>query len=247
MSTKLPTLEEMLKAGVHFGHQASRWHPKMGPFIFGKRSGVHIIDLEKTLEQMEKVTKVVEDMVAANGKVLFLGTKLQTKNFVREAAERCGMPFVTERWLGGTLTNFVEISKLIKRYHQLTRMQETGEMQKKYNKREQLTFSREIAELEEKIGGIKSLEKEPDAVVVFDVRNEKTAIKAANRKGIPVIAICATNVNPTVAQHVIPANDDAGGSIERMTDLIASAVMEGKKKQKPVTKKKVAAKKPAIK
>lgn len=236
-----------MKAGVHFGHQASRWHPKMGPFIFGKRSGVHIIDLEKTLEQMEKVTKVVEDMVAANGKVLFLGTKLQTKSFVREAAERCGMPFVTERWLGGTLTNFVEISKLIKRYHQLTRMQETGEMQKKYNKREQLTFSREIAELEEKIGGIKSLEKEPDAVVVFDVRNEKTAIKEANRKGIPVIAICDTNVNPTVAQHVIPANDDAVGSIEMMTDLIASAVMEGKKKQKPVTKKKVAAKKPAIK
>lgn len=246
MSTKLPTLEEMLKAGVHFGHQASRWHPKMGEFIFDKRANVHIIDLEKTLEQLEKVTKYVEETVAKNGTVLFLGTKAQMKNYVREAAERCGMPFVTERWLGGTLTNFVEISKLIKRYHHLTRMQETGEMAKKYNKREQLTFTREIAELEIKIGGMKTLEKEPDAVIVFDVRSEMTAIKEANRKGIPVIAICDTNVNPTVAQHVIPANDDAVKSIEMMTDVMAAAVLEGKKNRKAVPKK-APAKKVAIK
>lgn len=246
MSTKLPTLEEMLKAGVHFGHQSSRWHPKMGEFIFGKRAGVHIIDLEKTLEQMEKVTKYIEELVAKNGTVLFLGTKAQMKNYVREAAERCGMPFVTERWLGGSLTNFVEISKLIKRYHKLTRMFETGEMQKKYNKREQLTFERELAELEVKIGGMKTLEKEPDAILVFDVRSEMTAIKEANRKGIPVIAICDTNVNPTVAQEVIPANDDAVKSIEMMTDLLAAAVLEGKKNRKAVPKK-APAKKVAIK
>ncbi|PIR47642.1 30S ribosomal protein S2 [Candidatus Uhrbacteria bacterium CG10_big_fil_rev_8_21_14_0_10_50_16] len=229
MSTKLPTMEELLQAGAHFGHLASRWHPKMGEFIFGKRQGVHIIDLEKTLEQLEKVTGYVEQLVANNGNILFLGTKAQTKGYVREAADRCGMPYVTERWLGGTLTNFVEISKLIKRYHMLKRMFETGEMQKKYSKREQLTFEREIADLEIRIGGLKTLDKEPDAIAVFDVRSEMTAIKEANRKGIPVVAICDTNVNPLVVQHVIPANDDAIKSIEMMTDLIAAAVLEGKK------------------
>ena len=240
-------MEEMLKAGVHFGHQASRWHPKMGEFIFGKRQGVHIIDLQKTQEQLESVTGYLEKLVANNGVVLFLGTKPQMKNYVREAAESCGMPFVTDRWLGGTLTNFVEISKLIKRYHELKRMFETGEIQKKYNKREQLTFEREVAELEGKIGGIKTLTKEPDAVLVFDVRNEMTAIKEANRKGIPVIAICDTNVNPGVAQKVVPANDDAVKSIELMTDIMAAAVNEGKKNQKKVVTKKTTAKKPAIK
>lgn len=236
MATKLPTLEELLKAGVHFGHQTSRWHPKMAEFIFGARQGVHVIDLEKTLVQLQSVTGFIEELVAKNGTVLFLGTKAQMKSYVRDAAERCGMPFVTERWLGGTLTNFVEISKLIKRYHMLKRMFETGEMQKKYNKREQLTFEREVAELEHRIGGIKTLVKEPDAVIVFDVRSEMTAIKEANRQRIPVIAICDTNVNPGVAQYVIPANDDAIRSIELMTDVVADAVMEGKKQRKVVPK-----------
>ncbi len=237
MSLKLPTLEEMLRAGVHFGHQASRWHPKMGRFIFGKRQGVHIIDLEKTAEQLARAAAFVTKTIEVGGTVLFLGTKLQMKSYVKEAAERAGMPFVTERWLGGTITNFSEISKLIKRYHMLKRQFETGEMQRKYTKREQLEFEREIEELDGKIGGLKTLEREPDAIVVFDVRNEMTAIKEANRRGIPVVAICDTNVNTASVDYVIPANDDAVKSIELMADTLAAAVMEGKKARPTVVKK----------
>ena len=237
MALKLPTMEELLKAGAHFGHQASRWHPKMGRFIFGKRNGVHIIDLEKTVEQLQKATDFVVKMVAEGGTVLFLGTKLQMKSYVQEAAERCGMPYVTGRWLGGTLTNFGEISKLIKRYHALTRQFETGEMARKYTKREQLMFEREREEIAQKIGGLKTLEKEPDALMVFDVRNELTAIKEANRLGIPVVAVCDTNVNTALVEHVIPANDAAVKAIELMADTMAAAVLEAKKNRPTVVVK----------
>lgn len=236
----------MLKAGVHFGHQSSRWHPKMARFIFGKRNNIHIIDLEKTLEQLEKAVKFVSDSVAKGGYVMFVGTKAQTKGFVEDGAKRAGMPFVTERWLGGTLTNFGEIAKLTKRLADLKRGFETGELKKKYNKKELLDLSREQEELEKKVGGIATMNKLPEAIVVFDVRNELTAVKEANRRGIPVVALCDTNINPMNIDYVIPANDDAVKSIEMMVDTMADAALAGKKNQKAV-KRPVARRKVAIK
>ena len=236
-----------MKAGVHFGHQSSRWHPKMNQFIHGSRNGVHIIDLEKTTSQLKIALDFVSGVVGRGGKVLFLGTKPQMQKYVKEAAESCGMPYVTGRWLGGTLTNFGEIQKKIKRLATLKRMKETGELAKKYNKREQLTFAREIEELEEKIGGISTLDKVPSALLVFDVRNEMTAIREANRIGVPIVAICDTNVNPDVATHCVPANDDAVKSIALMTALFSEAVKEAKTAEKAPVKKKAPARKVVIK
>jgi small subunit ribosomal protein S2 len=243
---KIPTLEEMLKAGVHFGHQSSRWHPKMGEFIHSKRNGVHIIDLEKTQTQLEAAMTFVTGVVSRGGTVLFLGTKAQTRDYVEAAAKRAGMPFVTDRWLGGTITNFGEIHKLIKRLLDLKRRNETGDL-KKYTKKEQLMFSREIEELEGKVGGISTMSRLPEAVVVFDVRNELTAVKEAARSGVKVVALCDTNINPRPVDYVIPANDDAVGSISMMTELMADAVLEGKKTAPKSATKKEAPKKVAIK
>jgi len=241
---KLPNMEEMLKAGVHFGHQASRWHPSMKKFIFGKRNGIHIIDLEKTQSQLETATDFISGVVSRGGKILFLGTKPQTKSYVEEAAGKCGMPYVTDRWLGGTLTNFAEISKLIKRLLDLKRKNQSGDL-KKYTKREQLQFRREIEELEGKVGGISTLTRTPEAIVVFDVRNDLTAVKEANRKGIPVVAMCDTNINVNRVQYPVPANDDAVKSIELMAEAFSKAVLEGASKRK--TTPKAAVKKVAIK
>jgi len=233
----------MLKAGVHFGHQSSRWHPKMGEFIFGKRGGVHIIDLEKTQTQLEKAKEFVSGIVERGGFVMFLGTKAQTKGYVEKAATSCGMPYVTERWLGGTITNFEEIHKLIKRLADLKRRRETGDL-KKYKKKEQLMFEREIEDLEEKVGGISTLSKLPEAIIVFDVRNELTAVKEASRSGVKVVAICDSNINPRPIDYVVPANDDAVSSIDMMTTQFAEAVMDGKKK---APQKAVVARKPVVK
>ncbi len=244
--SKVPTLEELLEAGVHFGHQSSRWHPKMGEFIFGKRGGVHIIDLEKTQVQLEKAKTFVAGIVSRGGYVMFLGTKAQTKGFVEAAAKSCGMPYVTERWLGGTITNFEEIHKLIKRLADLKRRKETGDL-KKYKKKEQLMFAREIEDLEEKVGGISTLSKLPEAVIVFDVRNELTAVKEASRSGVKVVALCDTNINPRPIDYVVPSNDDAVSSIELMTNQFAEAVLEGKKNAPVKGAAKPGAKKPAAK
>lgn len=234
--SKRPTTEELLKAGVHFGHQSSRWHPKMKPFIFGVRNGIHIIDLDKTAEQLDKALNMVTEITARGGQVMFLGTKPQMKGYVRDAAERCGMPHVADRWLGGTITNFEEISKLIKRRAELKSQMDSGEIAKKYNKREQLTFSRELDDLEARIGGLKTMSKLPEAVIVFDVRNEMTAVREAMRQNIPVIAICDTNVNPGNVTLAVPANDDAVKSIELMTNAFADAVLEGAKNVKAAPK-----------
>lgn len=232
----------MLAAGVHFGHQASRWHPKMKPFIFGVRNGIHIIDLEKTTEALEETLGMVEEIASKGGQVLFLGTKPQMKEYVREAAEACGMPHVVDRWLGGTITNFDEISKLIKRRAELEKQMASGEIAKKYNKREQLTFSRELEDLEARIGGLKTMSQLPQAMIVFDVRNEMTAVHEAMRQNIPVIAICDTNVNPGSVTHPVPANDDAVKSIEMMADLFSAAVKDGSKKVKALPAKPAAKK-----
>ncbi len=242
---KIPTMEELLKAGVHFGHRVSRWHPNMKQYIHGERNGVHIIDLEKTVAALEKILKMLTDVAGRGGKILLLGTKAQTAKYVKEAAESCGMPYVNGRWLGGTLTNFSEIHKLIKRLRDLKRRKETGDL-RKYTKREQLMFDREIDELEGKIGGISMLDAVPNVVVVFDVRNEMTAVREARRQGIPIVALTDTNINPKKVDYPIPSNDDAVKSIALMASLISDAIKEGKKDVK-VAKKAPAKRKIAIK
>lgn len=224
---KIPSLVEMLENGVHFGHQASRWHPKMKPFIYGTRSGIHVIDLEKTVSALEKTLEHVKSVVARGGVVLFVGTKRQAAPVVRAAAESCGMPFVTERWLGGTLTNFGEIRQVIRRLEDLKRQRDTGEL-KKYTKFEQLEFTREIEELEKKVGGIQTLERRPELIFVVDIRAEKTAVDEARVTGSTIVAMCDTNVNPKGIAYCIPANDDAVKSIQLVSGLIAEAAKEGK-------------------
>lgn len=224
---KTPTLTELLEAGAHFGHQASRWHPKMADFIFGERGGVHVINLEKTQEKLEEALTFLRDVASRGGTVLFIGTKSQAKPYVKAAAEACGMPFVTERWLGGTLTNFKQIRDTVDRYLKLKEQQKKGELEK-YTKLERLMISREIDEYDEKVGGISTLTKKPVAVFITDIRFDKTALMEASVCGIPVVGVCDTNVNPSKVDHVIPMNDDAVRAIELVVDVVAEAIKEGK-------------------
>jgi len=224
---KIPSLEEMLKTGAHFGHKTSRWHPKMEPFIHTARGGVHIINLEETQKQLEIVLKYVSDIAARGGVILFVATKRQAQSLVKQYAEEANMPYVCERWLGGTLTNFGEIRKIVKRYKKLKDQQDKDEL-KKYTKKERLMISRQIADMERKIYGIRDMEVIPDAMFVVDMKVEKTAVEEAAQKNVPVIAICDTNVNPKKAKHIIPANDDALKSIDMMLRLVAEAIKEGK-------------------
>lgn len=226
---QLPEVLEMLKAGMHFGHQSSRWHPKMKPFIYGVRGGVHVMDLEKTREQLEKALNYVEGIVARGGSVMFVGTKRQAQEIVAATAQECGMPYVNTRWLGGTFTNFPQISRLIKTFLDLKDKTAKGEL-KKYTKLEQLQFSRKIEELDEKIGGISTMTRLPEAVFVFDARHDKTAVREALATKVKIVAICDSNVNPTGVSYVIPANDDAVGSLELIGKLVAEAVKSGKAK-----------------
>lgn len=223
---KLPTLVEMLQAGVHFGHQTSRWHPKMKNFIFGSRGGIHIVDLEKTQEMLPEALAFVKSIAARGGNVLFVGTKRQAQPIVEKYAKACGMPHVTRRWLGGTLTNFAQIKHTLKRLRMLKDQREKGEL-KKYTKKEQIILDREIDEMEHKVGGIQMLERPPEAIFVVDIRTEKTAVDEANSTGTKVVAICDTNVNPSGVHYVIPANDDAVKSIDLITRLVSEAVLEG--------------------
>ncbi len=223
---KLPSLVEMLQAGVHFGHQTSRWHPKMKSFIFGSRGGIHIVDLEKTQEMLPDALAFVRSVAARGGNVLFVGTKRQAQPIVEKYAKLCGMPYVTQRWLGGTLTNFAQLKHTLKRLRTLKDQREKGEL-KKYTKKEQIILDREIGEMEHKVGGIQMLEKPPEAIFVVDIRTEKTAVDEANSTGTKVVAICDTNVNPSGVHYVIPANDDAVKSIELITRLVCEAVQEG--------------------
>lgn len=226
---KMPSLLEMLKAGVHFGHQSSRWHPKMKPFIYGERGGVHIIDVEKTAAKLEEALTFVTETVARGGSIVFLGTKRQAQPIVEEYAKACGMPYINTRWLGGTLTNFAQVQRIIRHYLDLKDKSVKGEL-KKYTKLEQLQFSREIEELDGKIGGLSTLTKLPDALFVLDARHEKTAVREAITMKVPMVALVDSNVNPKGIRFVIPGNDDAVGSLELMTKLVAEAVKEGKAK-----------------
>lgn len=226
---KMPSLLEMLKAGVHFGHQSSRWHPKMKPFIYGERGGVHIIDVEKTSAKLEQAIAFVTDTVARGGSVVFLGTKRQAQPIVEQYAKEAGMPYINTRWLGGTLTNFAQMQKIIRHYLDLKDKSAKGEL-KKYTKLEQLQFAREIEELDGKIGGLSTLTKLPDALFILDARHEKTAVREAMTMGVTMVALVDSNVNPKGIRFVIPGNDDAVGSLDMVTKLMAEAVKEGKAK-----------------
>ncbi|MFA5946192.1 MAG: 30S ribosomal protein S2 [Patescibacteria group bacterium] len=226
---KIPSVVEMLKAGVHFGHQSSKWHPKMKQFIFGERQGVHVINVEKTQIELEKTLSFVTNVVAKGGNILFVGTKRQAQEIVAKYASECGMPYVNVRWLGGTLTNFPQIQRLIRHYLDLKDKREKGEL-RKYTKLEQLQFDREIAELDEKIGGISIMTRLPDAVFILDARAEKTVVREATSVHIPIVALVDSNVNPTGIAHIIPGNDDASASIEMITKLVSEAVKEGGEK-----------------
>jgi small subunit ribosomal protein S2 len=226
---KIPSSLEMLKAGVHFGHQSAKWHPKMKPFIFGERGGVHIINVEKTAEQLDKTLNYITNTVSRGGSILFVGTKRQAQAIIAKYATECGMPFVNVRWLGGTLTNYGQLQRLIRHYLDLKDKREKGEL-KKYTKLEQLQFDREIAELDEKIGGLSTLTRVPDALFILDARHEKTAVREAQAMKVPMIALVDSNVNPTGIEYVIPGNDDAVNSLDLITKLVAGAVKEGKTK-----------------
>ncbi len=223
----IPSMVDMLKAGMHFGHKTSRWHPKMGTYIFGARKGVHIINLEETTKYLEAALETAKGIAARGGVILFVGTKPQAQEVIKKSAEAVNMPYVINRWLGGTLTNFEQIKKTLKRMAMLKDQAEKGEL-KKYTKKEQIMLGREVVDMEHKLGGMQNVTKVPDAIFIIDVRSEKTALKEANVMGIPVIALCDTNVNPDGVSKIIPGNDDALKSIELVCQLMSDAIKEGK-------------------
>jgi len=223
-------LEELAQAGVHFGHQTKRWHPKMKPFIFGSKNNIHILDLEQTQVMLKEAAKFLEDQAAAGKTVLFLGTKKQVKEAVKNAALKSNSAYIIERWLGGTVTNFISIRNLIKRLKRLKDQRETGEL-KKYTKKEQLDFEKEIVRLEKLIGGIQELNNIPDVLVIIGVREEKIALAEAVKRKIPIVALVDSNIDPTQIDYAIPANDDGVKSVELITDYLAEAVKAGRDKQ----------------
>lgn len=232
-----PSLMEMLKAGAHFGHRQSKWHPKMAPYVFTTRNNVHIINLEKTAAELNKALEFVKGLMAKDGKVLFVGTKKQAQKIVEKYAREAAMPFVSHRWLGGTLTNFAVISKLTARLKKMRLEKAAGDWAK-YTKKEQLKMNEEMAKLEQMAGGLETLNKKPEALFIIDLKKEKTALREALRMKVPIIALCDTNVNPTGIKYVIPANDDATKTIELITKLVAEAVKEGRAGQKAVVEEK---------
>jgi small subunit ribosomal protein S2 len=224
---KVPTIEEMLKAGLHFGHRTSKWHPKMAPYIFGSRNGVHVIDLTKSQLMLAQSLELIKKMSAEGKIILFVGTKDQVKKPMKMMAEEAGMPYVTEKWLGGLLTNFTVIKKLIKKYGDLQSDKKFGKLDK-YTKKERLGIDREIAKLELRVGGLSNLTKTPDAIFVWDIKTEKTALAEAMKRKVPVIAVCDTNTNPTGIKHIIPANDDATKGIKLVLSVVKDAILDGK-------------------
>ena len=225
---KIPSIEEMLKAGMHFGHRTSKWHPKMEPFIFTARNGIHIIDLAKSRKLLESALEFIKKFAAEGKTILFVGTKMQVKEPLRKAAEASGMPYVKEKWMGGSLTNFSVIKKLIKKYKDLIGDKEAGKLDK-YTKKERLEIDREIAKLEMKVGGLVGLNRLPDAIFIWDIKQEKTALTEAKKKNIPIIGVCDTNANPADVNYIIPANDDATKTIKLILNLVQEAIKEGKK------------------
>ena len=221
------TMKELLEAGVHFGHQTKRWNPKMQKYIFGERNGIYIIDLQKTLKKFREAVAFVRDMAANGGTVLFVGTKKQAQETIREEAARCSMYYVNERWLGGTLTNFTTIRKSISRLKRLEEMRDTGEYER-LPKKEVLGLERERQKLEKALAGIKEMERLPAVIYVVDTRKEHIAVAEARRLAIPIVAIVDTNCDPTEIDYPVPGNDDAIRAVRLITSRIADAMIEGR-------------------
>src|SRR4051812_11606842 len=222
------SMKQLLEAGVHFGHQTSRWNPKMKPYIFGARNGIHIIDLQQTVTMFKDVETVVRNIAAAGGNVLFVGTKKQAQDSVREESVRCGMFHVQNRWLGGTLTNFSTIRQSIERLRKLEEMESDPKIVEALTKKEMLGLRREKDKLEQSLGGIKAMKKLPDAVFVIDPKQEEIAVKEARKLGIPVVAVIDTNCDPDMIDYKVPGNDDAIRAIRLFCSAIAEAIIEGK-------------------
>lgn len=220
------TMKQLLETGVHFGHRTRRWDPKMARYIYTERNGVHIIDLQQTVKCLERAYAMVRDAVAEGHQVLFIGTKRQAQESIQQEATRCSMPYVNHRWLGGTLTNWRTIRQRIDHLRQLEARRDSGEFDL-LTKKEALMLNREIEKLNARLGGLRGMEQLPSAVFIIDVRSEETAIKEADRMGIPIIAVVDTNCNPDKIDCVIPANDDAIRAIRLMTSKIADAALEG--------------------
>ena len=223
----LVTLQELLDAGVHFGHQTRRWNPKMRRFILGERNGIYLIDLRKTLTGIEGAYAYVRDLVADGGTILFVGTKKQTQGPVADYAQACGMPYVNQRWLGGMLTNFSTMAGRVQRMVELRAMQRAGDFEA-MPKKEALRHTRELEKLERNLSGIVNLDKAPDAVFVIDTKKEHIAVTEARKLGLPVVAVVDTNCDPDVIDYVIPGNDDAIRSGALLSRVIADAVVEGR-------------------
>lgn len=222
-------IKQLLEAGVHFGHKTSRWHPKMAPYIHSKRQDSHIIDLTKTVEQLDKALPFLTK-TAATKQVLFVGTKKQAKDIVKAAAEQAGQPYVTERWIGGMLTNVATVTAQIKKLKDLERRMASGDLEKRYNKLEVQRYQEEIDSLNLKYGGVKDLNGRPGAMIVVDTLVDDNAIAEAKNLGIPVIGLVDTNADPSKVDYAIPANDDAIKGIQLMLDYFVAAIAEGKSK-----------------
>ena len=222
-------MKALLEAGAHFGHKTSRWHPKMAQYIHSKRQDAHIINLEKTVEALDATLPKATEIAKNGKKLLFVGTKKQLKDLVKAAAEEVEMPYVTERWVGGTLTNVETVNKQIKKLKDLEKRMASGELEARYSKLEVQRFQEEIDVLNTRYGGIKDMTEQPAAVLVTDANEDKNAIKEANTLKIPVFAICDTNVDPTAVTCPIPANDDSAKAVKLILDYFTQAIKEGKK------------------
>ncbi|GMQ82199.1 MAG: hypothetical protein BMS9Abin05_1644 [Rhodothermia bacterium] len=224
------SIEELLKAGTHFGHLTSRWNPKMKPFIFMKRNGIHIINLNMTQKYLDEAGDAIARFARRGKRVLFTGTKKQAQDIIRKHAKECGSPYVVERWLGGTLTNFATIRKSIRRMEELVKMEEDGTTEQ-LKKKERLMKAREREKLERILSGIQDMARLPGAVFVVDIRREHIAVREAKKLGIPIIAIVDTNCDPDLVDYPIPANDDALKSVDLITGVMAAAIVEGQKER----------------
>jgi small subunit ribosomal protein S2 len=222
-------IKALFEAGLHFGHKTSHWNPKMAPYIHSKRQEIHIINLEKTVEGLEKALPFLASVVAGGKQVLFVGTKKHTKDLLKEAAISVGQPYMTERWLGGALTNVATINQQIKKLKDLEKRMASGDLEKRYSKLEVQRFQEEIDDLNVKYGGIKELNGRPGALMVIDVLGDKNAIKEAKSLGVPVVAIVDSNVNPTLIDYIIPGNDDAIKGVQLVLDYVVSAIKDSAK------------------
>ncbi|MGL4867828.1 MAG: 30S ribosomal protein S2 [Cetobacterium sp.] len=221
------TMKQLLEAGVHFGHQAKRWNPKMSRYIFTERNGIHVIDLHKSLKKIEEAYAVMREIASNGGKVLFVGTKKQAQEAVKDQAERSGMYYINNRWLGGMLTNYKTIATRVERLKELEKMEADGTLDTAYTKKEAANFRKELVKLSKNLSGIKDMKSAPAAIFVVDVKKETLAVVEAAKLGIPVFAMIDTNVDPDLITYPIPANDDAIRSVKLIASVMANAIIEG--------------------